>query len=501
MQWRFLLDLAMSVRNFLLNRLLRKEKTLRCLIANLFAAVVVIGFVFGTNPVAARQPGESFADLAEKSLPAVVNISTTQNITVGDRPDVPPGTPFEDFFKEFLERNPNGSPPRQASSLGSGFVIDPSGIVVTNNHVIAGADEIVIRFQDDLELPAKVLGRDPKTDLAVLKVESETPLAFLKIGDSRKIRVGDWVIAIGNPFGLGGSVSAGIISARQRDIRSGPYDDYLQTDAAINKGNSGGPMLNMDGEVIGVNSAIYFPTGGSVGIGFAVPTSLAAPIIDQLQRFGETRRGWLGVHIQTVTDEIAKTLGLDKARGALVASVAKDGPAMLGGIKEQDIILKFNGIDIDKVRRLPRIVAETKIGSEVPVVVWRDKAEEVVRITVARLDEKLAKEAGEEADPSLEIPNVGLMIAPLSDEARAENGIEEDTKGALIVAVQEEGPAAQENIRPGDVIIEVNQDPVSSPLDVRVKVAEAIASKRKSVLLLINRKGTLRFVAVKPTRE
>ena len=292
---------------------------MRCLIANFFAAVLVGGFVFGTNPVAARQPGESFADLAEKSLPAVVNISTTQNISVGDRPDVPPGTPFEDFFKEFLERNPNGSQPRRASSLGSGFVIDPSGIVVTNNHVIAGADEIVIRFQDDNELPAKVLGRDPKTDLAVLKVESETPLAFLKIGDSRKIRVGDWVIAIGNPFGLGGSVSAGIISARQRDIRSGPYDDYLQTDAAINKGNSGGPMLNMDGEVIGVNSAIYSPTGGSVGIGFAVPTSLAAPIIDQLQRFGETRRGWLGVHIQTVTDEIANTLGLDKARGALVA--------------------------------------------------------------------------------------------------------------------------------------------------------------------------------------
>ena len=491
----------MLVRNFSLHRLLRKEKTLRCLTANFFAAVLVGGLVFGTNPVAARQPGESFADLAEKSLPAVVNISTTQNISVGDRPDVPPGTPFEDFFKEFLERNPNGSQPRRASSLGSGFVIDPSGIVVTNNHVIAGADEIVIRFQDDHELPAKVLGRDPKTDLAVLKVESETPLAFLKIGDSRKIRVGDWVIAIGNPFGLGGSVSAGIISARQRDIRSGPYDDYLQTDAAINKGNSGGPMLNMDGEVIGVNSAIYSPTGGSVGIGFAVPTSLAAPIIDQLQRFGETRRGWLGVHIQTVTDEIANTLGLDKARGALVASVAKDGPAMLGGIKEQDIILKFNGIDIDKVRRLPRIVAETKIGSEVPVVVWRDKAKEVVRITVARLDETIAKEAAEEADPSLEIPNVGLMIAPLTDEARAENSIEEDIKGALIVAVQEEGPAAQENVLPGDVIIEVNQDPVSSPLDVREKVAEAIASKRKSVLLLINRKGTLRFVAVKPTHE
>ncbi|NBT88346.1 MAG: PDZ domain-containing protein, partial [Flavobacteriaceae bacterium] len=287
------------------------------------------------------------------------------------------------------------------------------------SNVIADADQIVVKFQDDHELPAKVLGRDPKTDLAVLKVESPTPLPFLKLGDSTKIRVGDWVIAIGNPFGLGGSVSAGIISARQRDIRSGPYDDYLQTDAAINKGNSGGPMLNMDGEVIGVNSAIFSPTGGSVGIGFAVPTSLAHPIIDQLRRFGETRRGWLGVHIQTVTDEIAKTLGLDRARGALVASVAKDGPAMAGGIKEQDVILKFNGRDIDKVRRLPRIVAETEIGSEVEVVVWRDGIEKMLKIKVARLDESSAKMATGAEDPTLVLPSLGLVLLPLTDEARS----------------------------------------------------------------------------------
>ena len=271
----------------------------------------------------ARQPGESFADLADAALPAVVNISTTQNIVPRQRPQLPPGTPFEDLFKDFFDRNPDGQQPQQSSSLGSGFVIDASGIVVTNNHVIADADEIVVRFQDETELPAVVLGRDPKTDLAVLKVESPKPLPFLPLGDSDDIRVGDWVIAIGNPFGLGGSVSAGIISARARDIRSGPYDDYLQTDAAINKGNSGGPMINMAGEVIGVNSAIFSPTGGSVGIGFAVPTSLAGPIIDQLAKFGETRRGWLGVHIQTVTEEIAEDLKLAEARGALVASVSR----------------------------------------------------------------------------------------------------------------------------------------------------------------------------------
>ncbi len=474
---------------------------MRCQIANVASTIFLWAAIAVGGVADARQAGESFADLAEKSLPAVVNISSTQTVSSGDRPDVPPGTPFEDFFKDFLERNPNGEQPRQASSLGSGFVIDPSGIVVTNNHVIADADQIVVKFQDDNELPAKVLGRDPKTDLAVLKVESPTPLPFLKLGDSTKIRVGDWVIAIGNPFGLGGSVSAGIISARQRDIRSGPYDDYLQTDAAINKGNSGGPMLNMDGEVIGVNSAIFSPTGGSVGIGFAVPTSLAHPIIDQLRRFGETRRGWLGVHIQTVTDEIAKTLEMDRARGALVAAVAKDGPAMAGGVKEQDVILKFNGRDIDKVRRLPRIVAETEIGSEVEVVVWRDGVEKKLKIIVARLDESSAKMASGAEDPTLVLPSLGLVLLPLTDEARSSNGVDEEVKGALVAVVQKDGPAAEEDIQVGDVIVEVNQDPVASPAEVESKVAAALANKRKSVLMLMNRKGVLRFVAVKPKRD
>ncbi len=473
-------------------------RTFKLLQAVAVAAMLSLGAI-AAAPADARQPGESFADLAAASLPAVVNISTTQTFTPSDHPELPPGTPFEDFFKEFFEKNREGQRPRQSSSLGSGFVIDPSGVVVTNNHVIADADEIIVRFHDDHELPATVIGRDPKTDLAVLKVESPTPLPFLKIGDSKKIRVGDWVIAIGNPFGLGGSVSAGIISARARDIRSGPYDDYLQTDAAINKGNSGGPMLNMDGEVIGVNSAIFSPTGGSIGIGFAVPTSLAGPIIDQLQRFGETRRGWLGVHIQTVTEEIAESLKLKEARGALVASVAEDGPAKAGGIQEKDVILKFDGKEIDKVRQLPRIVAETKIGEEVDVVVWREGAEKTVRVTVARLDEtREPPQLAGAGDAPLEVPSLGLAILPLDEETKSARNIDKDVNGVLVVAVEEDGPAAEKDVQAGDVIVEVNQDPVGSPDDVAKGVDDAAVQNRKSVLMLLNRKGELRFVAIKP---
>ncbi len=450
----------------------------------------------------ARQPGESFADLAEASLPAVVNISTTQTMTPQERPELPPGTPFEDFFKDFFDRNRDGEQPQQASSLGSGFVIDASGVVITNNHVIADADEIIVRFQDDTELTATVLGRDPKTDLAVLKVNSPKPLAALKLGDSDGSRVGDWVIAIGNPFGLGGSVSAGIISARARDIRSGPYDDYLQTDAAINKGNSGGPLLNMAGEVIGVNSAIFSPTGGSVGIGFAVPTALAAPVIDQLRRFGETKRGWLGVHIQTVTEEIAKSLRLDRARGALVASVATGGPAEAGGIQDKDVILKFNGKEIDKVRQLPRLVAESEVGAKVPVVVWRDGREKTVAVVLARLDETAAPaEAEAPSKAPVDIPSLGLAILPLTDDMRSQRKIANDVHGVMIVAVEENGPAAEKDVRAGDVIVEVNQDPVASPADVEREIAAAVTAKRKSVLMLLNREGELRFVAIKPNKS
>ena len=294
--------------------------------------VVVAGLAVVSAPVQARSAPDSFADLAERLLPSVVNISTTQVQKKSEKggPQVPrfsEESPFQDFFKEFFDRQQRDTPQRRATSLGSGFVISDSGYVVTNNHVIAEADEVTVTLHDDTKLEAKLIGRDPKTDLALLKVEPKSPLVAVPFGDSGKTRVGDWVVAIGNPFGLGGTVTAGIVSARQRDINSGPYDDFIQTDASINRGNSGGPMFNLKGEVIGINTAIFSPSGGSVGIGFAIPANLARPIIEQLQQYGKARRGWLGVRIQTVTDEIAQSLGLEKATGALVASLNKDGPA------------------------------------------------------------------------------------------------------------------------------------------------------------------------------
>ncbi len=346
-------------------------------------------------PSAATRPAlDGFADLAEKLLPSVVNISTTQTVkqdqkrehSAPGRPQFPPGSPFEEFFKDFFDHNGQRgdqpeAKPRKATSLGSGFVIDPSGYIVTNNHVIADADEITVILHDDTNLKAELVGRDTKTDVAVLKVKTDKPLAAARWGDSEKARVGDWVLAIGNPFGLGGSVTAGILSARQRDINSGPYDEFLQTDAAINKGNSGGPMFNMDGEVIGINTAIYSPSGGSIGIGFAVPSNLAKAVAAQLVNEPDhaVHRGWLGVRIQAVTDEIAESLGLDKPHGALVASVNDNGPAQTGGIQPGDVILNFDGKAVPDMRHLPRLVAEESVGKTVPVKVWRKRQETTLR--------------------------------------------------------------------------------------------------------------------------
>ncbi|MEL6481195.1 MAG: Do family serine endopeptidase, partial [Pseudomonadota bacterium] len=337
---------------------------------------------------AQARPG-SFADLAERLSPAVVNISTAQKVEQAERGEqqVPEGTPFEDLFRDFFERGrPQG--PRQVQSLGSGFVISAEGYVVTNNHVIEEADEITVNFADGSSLPAELVGTDPKTDIALLKIEPTQPLEFVKFGDSEASRVGDWVLAIGNPFGLGGSVSAGIISARDRNINAGPYDDFIQTDAAINRGNSGGPLFNLDGEVIGVNTAIISPTGGSIGIGFAVPSAIAENVVAQLQEFGQTKRGWLGVRIQTVNDELAEALGLDRPQGALVADVTSEGPAEEGGIEAGDVILKFDGKDISEMRDLPRIVAETAVGSTVRVVVFRKGKTQSVKVTLGLLEEQ-----------------------------------------------------------------------------------------------------------------
>src|SRR5262245_52196152 len=345
----------------------------------------------------ARGP-DNIADVAERVIDAVVNISTSQKVEVrrGQMPQVPQDSPLDELFKEFFKNrrgqggdqdSDNTPSTRRVNSLGSGFVIDAQGIVVTNNHVISEADEVTVIFNDGSRLKAEVIGRDTKVDLALLKVKPDKPLKFVKFGDSEKLRLGEWVVAIGNPFSLGGTVTAGIISARNRDINSGPYDNYIQTDAAINRGNSGGPLFNLDGDVIGVNTAIISPSGGSIGIGFAVPSKTALAVIDQLQNFGETRRGWLGVRIQQVTDEIAESLGIKPARGALVAGVDEKGPARPAGIEPGDVIVKFDGKEIKEMRDLPRVVADTPVGKEVPVQVIRKGKEETKTVTLGRLED------------------------------------------------------------------------------------------------------------------
>jgi serine protease Do len=447
------------------------------------------------------QPVASFADLADKLSPAVVNISTAQTIDQPERggPPIPEGSPFEDLFRDFYE---NGRPrsPQTVQSLGSGFVISAEGYIVTNNHVIEEADEIKVNFPNGLSLTATLIGTDPKTDIALLKVEPAAPLPFVNFGDSDAIRVGDWVLAIGNPFGLGGSVSAGIVSARNRDISAGPYDDFIQTDAAINKGNSGGPLFNMAGEVIGVNSAIISPTGGSIGIGFSVPANLARGVVDQLKEFGVTRRGWLGVRIQSVNDEMAEALGMEKAMGALVAEVNEGGPAIEGGIEPGDVIIKFDGKDVVEMRDLPRMVADTEVDKSVRVVVFRKGKTETFLITIALLEEANTPVARTESDAesdtsdALELTELGLTLDRLSADVRAQFGIPDDVSGVVVVDVANGGSAGEKGIQAGDVIVEVGQEPVSEPDEVDARVADAIAAGRKSVLFLIQSGGDLRFV-------
>ena len=468
----------------------------------LFAAMTAVA-----PPLRAHGTPDSFAELAEKALPAVVNISTRQTVERQRSPDLPqfpPGSPFEEFFRKFFDREPGDrqdAPPRRATSLGSGFIIDPSGIIVTNHHVIDKADEILVRLQDDRELQAEVVGRDPKTDLAVLRVESDEPLPFLEFGDSDKTRVGDWVVAIGNPFGFSSTVTAGIVSARKRDIRAGPYDDFIQTDAAINKGNSGGPMLNLDGEVIGVNTAITSPSGGSVGIGFAVPASLAAPVIDQLRRFRETRRGWLGVRIQNVTDEIAAAFeGFGEPRGALVAAVMPDSPADQGGIQAGDIVLSFDSKQVEKMRALPRIVSDAEVGATVPVEVWRKGRVEHLEVVVGRLEENDPVSASAESTTSEHpVEALGLVVAGPNDDLRKEFELDEEALergGVVVVGVAPGSDAEQKGLEAGDLIIEADQASVSRPKDLEERIAAVREAGRRSVLLLVNRGGEDRFVAV-----
>jgi serine protease Do len=476
-------------------------------------AAAALMFPLLATPSVARGP-DGIADVAETVIDAVVNISTSQTVESkgGPTPQLPPGSPFEEFFEEFFKnrRGPGGDNqgreriPRRVNSLGSGFVIDPAGIVVTNNHVISDADEINVILNDSTKLKAEIIGRDQKTDLALLRVKPDKPLHAVKFGDSDKLRLGEWVIAIGNPFSLGGSVTAGIVSARNRDINSGPYDNYIQTDAAINRGNSGGPLFNLNGEVIGVNTAIISPSGGSIGIGFAVPSKIAVAVIDQLRQYGETRRGWLGVRIQQITDEIADSLGLKPVRGALVAGVDEKGPAKPAGIEPGDVIVRFDGHEIKEMRDLPRVVADTPVGKEVEIAIVRKGKEETKTVKLGRLEdgEKFAA-AGKGGTPqtpeerSVVKKTLGLDLANMTDDLRKRYKIKDSVKGVVITSVETGSAAADKRLGPGDVIVEVAQEAVSDAGDVQKRVEQLKKEGRKTALLLVaNAEGELRFVAL-----
>src|SRR6202043_1319462 len=463
---------------------------------------------------------EGIADVAEKVIDAVVNISTSQTIEAkggdgrGTMPQLPPGSPFEEFFDDFFKnrRGPGGGSkggdknsdlqPHKTNSLGSGFIVDTSGIVVTNNHVIADADEINVIMNDGTKIKAELVGVDKKTDLAVLKFKPVKPLVAVKFGDSDKLRLGEWVIAIGNPFSLGGTVTAGIVSARNRDIASGPYDNYIQTDAAINRGNSGGPLFNLDGEVIGVNTLIISPTGGSIGIGFAVPSKTVAGVVDQLRQFGELRRGWLGVRIQTVTDEIAESLNIKPARGALIAGVEDKGPAKPAGIEPGDVVVTFDGKEIKEPKDLSHVVADTAVGKEVDVVIIRKGAEQTVKVTLAGLEDPdkavpAAAKTQEPAEKPVTQKALGLDLATLSKDLRGRYKIKDSVKGVIITNVDSASDAADKRLSAGDVIVEVAQEAVSNAGDVKKRVDQLKKDGKKSILLLVaNGDGELRFVAL-----
>jgi serine protease Do len=467
-------------------------------------------------PVAARDAPSSFADLVEVLMPTVVNITTTQNVPqqgprLRDLPQLPPGSPFEELFKEFFDRKGGEEQKRRGTSLGSGFIVDPEGYIITNNHVIQGAEDITVILRDDTQLKAKLIGSDSRVDIAVLKVDppNKKPLPAIKWGDSDKERVGDWVIAIGNPFGLGHSVTAGIISARGRAL-SDSLDDYLQTDAAINKGNSGGPLFNAEGEVIGVNTAIYSPTGTNAGLAFSIPSNLVKQAAEQLREFGRIRRGWVGVSYQSVTDDIADSFGLDRARGVLVANVMADGPAAKAGLKRNDIILSFAGQDVPDLRRFPRIVANARVGSTVDIVVWRQGKEQAMKLRIGEQEEPEKQNASApgptkkqpEPDQAVTstIEQLGLTLQKVSDQLREKYGLSDNVKGVVITKVVPNSPAAEKQLQAGDVILEVDQKPVTTPQEVTELVAKLQGQKKRSVLLFVERQGDPRFAALRLTK-
>ena len=443
---------------------------------------------------------ESFADLAEKLSPSVVNISTTTVIEQKSRemPSFPPGSPFEDFFKQF--EKPGGKK-RKAQSLGSGFIIDKSGYIITNNHVIDNAEKIMVILYDDTSFEATVVGKDPKTDVALLKINpKKTKLSAVKFGDSNKLRVGDWVMAIGNPFGFGGTVTAGIVSARGRNL-SGSYDDYIQTDASINRGNSGGPLFDMNGNVVGINTAIFSQSGGSVGIGFAVSSNLAKQVTDQLKQYGRTKRGWLGVLIQEISKEIADSLGMKSVKGALVSSATEGGPAQKAGVKTGDVILKFNGIDIDTMKELPKVVAGTPVGKSVPLVILRNGKTITLNVVLGELElaEKenlITKSSGNKKSKSKTFEKLGFVAEELSKSNIEKFKLKKIKSGILISSVKEGSVAQEAGLLPGMVIVRVGQVEVNSIDVIEDSIKNAIKQKRKAILLLVKVESGTRFVAL-----
>jgi serine protease Do len=469
-------------------------------------------------PTAWATPPESFAPIVEPLMPAVVNISTTQKVVQQQAgpmfdfdglPDNPQTQQFKQLFKQFQQNGGGiqGAPAHDVTSLGSGFVIDPAGYIVTNNHVIGNADQITVIFHDNSHLPATIVGRDAKTDLALLKVKSDKPLTAVHFGDSDAMHIGDWVIAVGNPFGLGGSVSAGIVSARGRNINAGPFDDFIQTDAAINRGNSGGPLFNTKGEVIGINAAIFSPTGGNIGIGFAVPSSMAKTVTDQLRTSGTIHRGWLGVKIQEVTEEAANSLGLDKPRGALVLEISKDSPAVGTGLEPGDVIIRFDGHEIDEMRKLPRFVADTKIGKKVEMVVWRKGKEVPLTVKVGELPEDKTKAENNGGAASGDTGNakpapapkdlvLGMGLLPVTPAIRQQLNLNANANGLVVDDLDRTGEAAKRGIRPGDVIMEVNQTPVDTVDGLKHGLADAKKSGHNFALLRVARGADMLFVTV-----
>jgi len=455
---------------------------------------------------------DAISDVAEAVIDAVVNISTKQTVDMKNNamPQLPPGSPFEEFFDEFFKNRKGqggqgGETPRRVNSLGSGFIIDPSGFVVTNNHVIADSDEISVILNDGTTLKAELVGRDAKSDLALLKVKPDKPLKAVKLGDSDKLRLGEWVIAIGNPFSLGGTVTAGIISARHRDIQSGPYDNYIQTDAAINRGNSGGPLFNLNGDVIGINTAIISPSGGSIGIGFAIPSNTAVPVINQLREFKEVRRGWLGVRIQQVTDEIADSLSIKPTRGALIAGIDDKGPAKPAGIEAGDVIVRFDGKDVKEMRDLPRIVADTPVGKDVEVTIIRKGKEETKTVKLGRLeDDKQAALTNKQDDSNASVDSkpvikkaLGLDLANLTPDLRKKHNIKDKVKGVLITGVDPNSAAAEKRLVPGMVVAEVQQQAVGTAAELQTRIDKLKKDGKKIVVLLVvTPEGDPTFVAL-----